>query len=423
MPFASYAEPRLSDAARRHTIPPSPFCETFPNDGDLATTPQDQPWNAFDGTISGGKLADAPFADGRMEVDAGSTDMFVEADLNADIGYVYLVARCGDDTDLYADEGIYLFVDSTPFDTYFEIGNWGGGGAFAWDDPAGDLIEGTWRLEVTGNTARALRNGVEMLTADVSSSPAAGQRGGFEYGSTSQAVNTTYTVTESFNKADGTSIGPDRNWTKWGFDDSVLTYPPGFTDDGVIISNRLGLQSHDGHNGGAQDGFATVQLIDSNPDTEFSLSFDAYIQVRLVAQSVVGAGDHYTFVYLGWRTLAYFAMFRNVPNPGGGQFLQLDAFGDTTTPTAFAAGDILRVEYDAGANEIRGLVNGVVIATLTANFASILEPHVAMEVGSGSTMIPFTWAGQDLLDEYEAHGTVQSTVYPGTMDNFCVGPA
>jgi len=394
---------------------PTGFCETFPNDGLLGVDAQDQPWNAFDGEISGGMLTGAPFADGRMEVDAGSTDMFVEADMT-DFSYLYLVARCGDGTDLYDDLGVYLYVDPGPFDTYIEIGDWTGG-TISWVDPAGDIGDATWRLEVVGDTARALRDGVEILTADVSGVTTTGQRGGFEYQGNSHFEYSTNTVTESFNTSNGTTIGPDRNWTKQSI---VNGGPPGYTDDGVIFSNSLALQGHDGMFGGADDGYAHISIVDSNQDTQFNYTtYDAYVQARIVAMTTA-SGTHGSSFTVGFRYNAYEAVF---VNDSAGQYMLLFGFGSSNTPCSFGPGDLLRVEHDPGANTITGLINGVVIDSITANFASILEPRLGILDTAGGAPFVFSWAHEDRLDEYEAHGTVQSLVYDGTLDNFCVGPA
>jgi hypothetical protein len=170
------------------------YCETFPNDGIFDLTVEDLTWqipSTGAGIITGGVLyTTGGFADGRAEQDAGSADMFVQAALNADVDYIYLVARCGDTGDLYGDQGIYLFVDPGGGVTFIDLGDWTGG-SVASDSPAGNLIDGTWRLEVEGGTARALRNGIEMLTGDISAITApTGQRGGFNMGS--NAVGMTY---------------------------------------------------------------------------------------------------------------------------------------------------------------------------------------------------------------------------------------
>lgn len=404
---------------------PTGICETFPNDGLLASTPQDQPWNAFvDGFISGGVLTGPSFADGRMEVDAGSDDMFVQADMSAGTTYLYLLARCGDNVEMYSDLGVYLYVDDFA-GIYLEIGDWSGGGAIAFDTPAGAAFPGTWRLECSGDTARALLNGVEMLTADISGVTTTGQRGAFEFASDSHFDFHTVTLNESFNKANSTVIGPDLSpWSK----ESIVN-GGAYTDDLVVWSNELALQGHDGMFGGAEDGYAQgTASTDQIVEAEFqSIGYDAYMEVELTAQSVVGSGDHFTRIELAFRSGGqYAATFRNEPFitptfPAGGQFVTLNGFGNTTVPTSFAAGDVLRLEHDDTANLLRAKINGVQIASVTANLSGVLEPRVTMEVGSGSIMVPFTWAHQDRVDNFETSGTWRETVYDGTMDNFCVG--
>lgn len=172
VPFASPLEPR-SPQARRHTPTATPFCETFPNDGDFTVTAEDLTWLVDSGTIASGRCRKTVFyALARAEHDMTSQDQFVQCDwVTTDVtnNDLWLLARVTTTPATFIWDAIGLFIFRSGADCFVSIFDWA-----ASSDVGGTVTlsntspVATWRLEVEGTTARGYRDGVLVVSQDVS---------------------------------------------------------------------------------------------------------------------------------------------------------------------------------------------------------------------------------------------------------------
>ena len=126
----------------------------------------------------------AVFATARAEHDTSSPNMYVQADIAVADDFndiVILVGRCGDTASLDSDVGVYMQIDgaANPTLTNVAIADLDDDDPFDNYQAAGIDMVATWRLELDGNEGRAYRNGVLLLTSDITAITATGTRAGF----------------------------------------------------------------------------------------------------------------------------------------------------------------------------------------------------------------------------------------------------
>ena len=390
------------------------FLETFTGaDGVLGVTTTDLPWNAESGqeplvTGNQGGFSSSGYA--RAEVDV-SSDMFVECDwVDASGGFtfnsIYLFARAGDAGGIFSDEAVYAYISVFAGSTDVEVGNWSGSGTSIYESSVGSPFA-NWRLEVSGTTARVLRDGVEVLNgsiADFSPMPA-GTRGGFAVQSASTSTPTPTTITESFDKADGTTIGPDLTWSKTSFID---------VDCGVIDGNAFAVV-------GANPGDLSAQCRIGSTSASFVSSGTRYVEAEITAKSAYGSSPGlvlYTAFYL-WFGSVNFQIDNNGEAVGRARIDSSGGMSGFATGVSFAPGDVIRLEID-GSNNATAKVNGSTVQTLSGATGGGGAAGCTIEV-SQVDQGSFTADAQDKLDNFEASGTVNVTSYELAIDNWKIG--
>jgi hypothetical protein len=121
----------------------------------------------------------------RAEHDTGSPDMYVQADITVsddDDDLVILVGRTDNAGTIdFGQPGVVVQIDGATSPTLTAVSTYDlFDGTFydVFSDTGIDMVA-TWRMELDGTDARIYRNGVLLLTSDISANTSTGTRAGF----------------------------------------------------------------------------------------------------------------------------------------------------------------------------------------------------------------------------------------------------
>lgn len=167
-----------------------------------------------------------------------------------------------------------------------------------------------------------------------------------------------FLLTESFNKANSTIIGPDLDWI------SLLTVPSNFPNTPVVYNNTFSISPDEPLNGLQALTFAAAMTVDVFPDTT-----DGFVQVEIAsiddgAVLMFGTNFH-TFVVESnagtfpndWRLYGQDAPA--MPGGLGGGLI----LANGTLASPLVPGDVLRMEISP--NELRMYINTILLDSVT----------------------------------------------------------
>lgn len=349
---------------------PDEFCETFPNDGNLASTTQDLVWRDADNpnwgadpiVISGGVAElGAGFyggAEAQSEV-ADQYSMWVEfdwVDPGATFDDIWLLAGT-DNHFLHGDIGastqaIQLFIFYSG-GYYAEIAGYDDSPEFVFVSTV-NQAQGRWRLEVDGNESRVYHNSVLIMTADISTaSPLPGRKAAFEIESNTRIDNFCYgdLATSDFVPA------------------TCISYDETFPNNGAIgfTNEDLGYWWIDSGSGTVSGGqLSTPGALITRPGPAM-LTTDQFVQVDFVG-GAAGTGD---FIYMVLRAdidvdlTVTEGLYAFVNGDGGGSLIEIGNWGGGTLASdTLGVGDhIATWRFEVEGTTGRLYRNGVLMLT------------------------------------------------------------